>query len=188
MKFIVGLGNPGKKYQPTRHNVGFLVVDLIAARQSIAVRKQLCGALTGEWAQNGESILLAKPQTYMNRSGVAVSELLRQFNGTPDDLVVIYDDVDLPFGRIRIRTQGSAGGHRGLVSIIEHLGGVPFPRIRIGIGRPPEGTETADYVLQPFDVDQAAQLNELAGKAADAVMALLKDGAEVAMRDFNRAL
>lgn len=187
MKLIVGLGNPGKKYQPTRHNIGFLVIDHIAAQQAITVHKKICGALTGEWAQEGETSILAKPQTYMNRSGAAVSDLLRHFNGTPDDLVLIYDDVDLPFGRIRIRTQGSAGGHRGLISIIENLAGASFSRVRIGIGRPPEGIETADYVLQPFDADQAGGLEELVGKAADAVMALLKDGAEVAMREFNRA-
>lgn len=187
MKFVVGLGNPGKKYQATRHNLGFRVVDELAARQSITVQKEICGVLTGHWVQAGETILLGKPQTYMNRSGLAVGELLRYFHGTPDHLVLIYDDVDLPFGRIRIRTQGSAGGHRGLVSVIENLAGVPFSRIRIGIGRPPEGVETADYVLQPFDPEQSAQLEDLVHKAADAVMALLNDGPEVAMRGFNRA-
>ena len=186
MKFVVGLGNPGKKYQSTRHNLGFLVIDQLAARQMIAVQKEICGMLTGQWTQSGETILLAKPQTYMNRSGIAVAEWLRHFHGTPDDLLLIYDDVDLPFGRIRIRTQGSAGGHRGLVSVIENLAGVSFSRIRIGIGRPPEGVETADYVLQPFDAEQSAQLEDLVHKAADAVMALLNDGPEVAMRGFNR--
>jgi PTH1 family peptidyl-tRNA hydrolase len=187
VKFVVGLGNPGKKYQPTRHNLGFLVIDQVAARQGIKVQKEICGVLTGLWDQAGETILLAKPQAYMNRSGIAVGELLRYFQGTPDDLVLIYDDVDLPFGRIRIRTRGSAGGHRGLVSVIDNLAGASFPRIRIGIGRPPDGVETADYVLQPFDADQAAELEGLIRKAADAVMALLNDGAEVAMREFNRA-
>ncbi len=186
MKFIVGLGNPGKKYQPTRHNVGFLVIDRIAARQAIRVLKNDCGAWTGEWTEGGETILLAKPQTYMNRSGAAVADLLRQFHGTPHDLVVIYDDVDLPFGRLRIRTQGSAGGHRGLVSIIENLAGAPFSRIRMGIGRPPEGIETADYVLQPFDADQAAGLDGLVDRGADAATMLLRDGAEAAMREFNQ--
>ena len=113
MKLIVGLGNPGKRYQPTRHNVGFLVVDCIARRRAITVRKKICHALTGEWTEGGEKILLAKPQTYMNRSGASVKELLREFCATPDDLVVVYDDLDLPFGRIRIRTQevpvGTAG-------------------------------------------------------------------------------
>jgi PTH1 family peptidyl-tRNA hydrolase len=187
VKVIVGLGNPGRRYQPTRHNVGFLVVDRIAARHAIRVEKEMCGALTGEWLQQGEEILLAKPQTYMNRSGTAVVDLLQHVRGTADDLVVVYDDVDLPFGRIRIRTQGSAGGHRGLVSIIESLAAAPFRRIRVGVGRPPEGTETADYVLQPFDADQSKELDALIDRASDAVIALLRDGAEAAMREFNRA-
>jgi PTH1 family peptidyl-tRNA hydrolase len=187
VKLIVGLGNPGKKYQPTRHNLGFLVVDRIAARQAITVDSEICDALAGEWLEHRERILLAKPQTYMNRSGAVVSALLRRFDCLPADLIVVYDDVDLPFGRIRIRAQGSAGGHRGLASIVEYLDAGDFPRVRVGIGRPPEGIETADYVLQPFDADQAAGLNELIDKASDAVLALLRDGSEAAMRDFNRA-
>ena len=187
MKLIVGLGNPGKKYEPTRHNIGFLVVDCIARRRAITVRKEMCDALTGEWAENGEKILLAKPQTYMNRSGESVRGLLREFCATPDDLVVVYDDLDLPFGRIRIRARGSAGGHLGLASILESLAGAPFARVRIGIGRPPEGIEAADYVLQPFDAEQAGKLDELIVKGADAVLALLHDGSEAAMREFNRA-
>ena len=187
MKFVVGLGNPGKKYHSTRHNLGFLVIDEVAARWAITVQKEICGAWTGQWSQAGETILLAKPQTYMNRSGIAVGELLRYFRGTPEDLVLVYDDVDLPFGRIRIRTQGSAGGHRGLASIIENLAGAPFWRIRIGIGRPQGGIQTADYVLQPFDAEQATQRQELVAKAADALIVLLNEGVEVAMREFNRA-
>ena len=187
MKLIVGLGNPGKKYQATRHNVGFLVVDCIARRRATTVRKKLCHALTGEWTEGGERILLAKPQTYMNRSGASVKELLREFCGTPDDLVVVYDDLDLPFGRIRIRTHGSTGGHRGLASIVESLAGAPFARVRVGIERPPEGVEPADYVLQAFDTYQVNKLDELVGRAADAVLTLLLEGAQAAMREFNRA-
>jgi PTH1 family peptidyl-tRNA hydrolase len=187
VKLIVGLGNPGKKYEPTRHNIGFLVVDCIARRRAIAVRKQICDALTGELAEDGERILLAKPQTYMNRSGESVRRLLWEFCATAEDLVVVYDDLDLPFGRIRIRAQGSAGGHLGLASILESLAGAPFARVRIGIGRPPEGVEAADYVLQPFDAEQAGKLDELIGKAADAVLTLLHDGSGAAMREFNRA-
>jgi PTH1 family peptidyl-tRNA hydrolase len=186
VKFVVGLGNPGKKYQPTRHNLGFLVIDRIAGRQAINVREEICGAWTGEWSEGGETIVLAKPQTYMNRSGAAVGDLLRHYHGTPQDLVVIYDDVDLPFGRLRIRTHGSAGGHRGLVSMMENLAGAPFSRIRVGIGRPPAGIETADYVLRPFEANEAAELDEIVNKAADAALALLRDGAEAAMREFNR--
>jgi PTH1 family peptidyl-tRNA hydrolase len=187
VKLIVGLGNPGKKYQPTRHNLGFLVVDEIAARQATTVEKEIRGALTGQWMEAGERLILVKPQTYMNLSGTAVAELLRYYRATPGDLVVVYDDVDLPFGRIRIRTQGSAGGHRGLASVIESLGETQFARVRIGIGRPPERVETAGYVLQPFDPEQAAQVPELVGRAADAVLLLLKQGAEIAMREFNRS-
>lgn len=187
MKLIVGLGNPGKKYQPTRHNIGFLVVDCIARRRATTVRKKICHALTGEWTEGGEKILLAKPQTYMNRSGATVKELLREFCGTPDDLVVVYDDLDLPFGRIRIRAQGSTGGHRGLASIMESLAGAPFARVRVGIGRPPDGVEATDYVLEAFDADQVNKLDELVGRASDAVLTLLLEGAQAAMREFNRA-
>lgn len=187
VKVIVGLGNPGKRYERTRHNVGFLVVDCIAARRAITVRERICDALTGVWGEDGERILLAKPQTYMNRSGDSVRELLREFCGTPNDLVVVYDDLDLPFGRIRVRARGSAGGHRGLVSIMESLDGAPFARVRIGIGRPPEGVEAADYVLESFAAAELNQLDEVVGTASDAVLMLLREGAEAAMREFNRA-
>jgi len=187
VKLIVGLGNPGEKYERTRHNIGFLVVDAIVARRAITMREEICGALIGQWAENGETILLAKPQTYMNASGDSVRELLREFHGTPDDLVVVCDDLDLPFGRIRIRAQGSAGGHRGLASILESLAGAPFARVRIGIGRPPEGVEATDYVLGPFDAEQAGKLGALVGKASDAVLTLVRGGSEAAMREFNRA-
>jgi PTH1 family peptidyl-tRNA hydrolase len=187
VKLIVGLGNPGKSYERTRHNLGFLVVDHLAARRGIIINKEHCGALIGECAENGETILLAKPQTYMNRSGESVKELLRTFGGAAGDLVVVCDDLDLPFGRIRIRAQGGAGGHRGLASIVESLAGAPFARVRIGIGRPPEGVEATDHVLGSFDAGEADRLDELVGKAADAVLALLHCGYERAMRQFNRA-
>jgi PTH1 family peptidyl-tRNA hydrolase len=186
VKLVVGLGNPGRKYQSTRHNLGFKVIDEVAARRETAVRKETCDSFTGEWNETGERVVLAKPQTYMNRSGAAVLDLLHRFHVAPEDLLVVYDDVDLPFGRIRIRTQGSAGGHRGVASIIQSLSGAPFARVRIGVGRPPEGVETADHVLQPFTAAEAPQVPEIVCRAADAVMALLKDGAEVAMREFNR--
>lgn len=187
MKLVVGLGNPGKKYQPTRHNLGFLVVDRIAARRAITLRRKIHESLTGEWAEDGEKIVLAKPQTYMNRSGFAVRALLQEFHGTPDDLVVVYDDLDLPFGRIRIRAKGSAGGHRGMASIMENLPGATFARVRVGIGRPPEGVDPTDYVLQPFDAEQMEKLDDLVGKASEAVLALLLEGIETAMMEFNRA-
>ncbi len=188
MKLIVGLGNPGKQYEPTRHNLGFLVVDRIAARQGIPLGKRACGALTGEWTREGESITLAKPQTYMNRSGVSVRHLLQALDGTADDLLVVYDDIDLEFGRIRVRPKGRPGGHRGLASITDSLAGAPFARVRVGIGRPPEGIDPADYVLEPFDAMQCDKLDEVVDKASDAVLAVLQRGIETAMREFNRAL
>ena len=187
MKLVVGLGNPGRKYEPTRHNLGFLVIDRIAAENGATVRRKLCEALVGEWSNNGEKISLVKPQTYMNRSGEAVKCLMRKFGASPEELIVIYDDLDLPFGRIRIRPRGSAGGHRGLLSIIEDIGGAPFYRVRIGIGRPPEGLNAEDYVLEPFSPQEMGDLNDVVSRAAEAVSSLLKDGGERAMERFNRA-
>jgi PTH1 family peptidyl-tRNA hydrolase len=187
VKLVVGLGNPGRKYERTRHNLGFLVIDRIATKNEVVVKKKLCNALTGEWSSSGEKILLVKPQTYMNRSGQAVKGLIREFSASPEDLVAICDDLDLPFGRIRIRSKGSAGGHRGLLSIMESVAGAPFYRIRIGIGRPPEGANAEDYVLEPFNSQEVSELSDLVSRAADAVLTLLKDGGQRAMERFNRA-
>ena len=187
MKLIVGLGNPGKKYQHTRHNIGFLVIDRIAEQNLIAVKRKLCDALVGEGFLNRERIVLAKPQTFMNRSGAAVKDILGKYRGTAEDLLVVYDDLDLPFGRIRIRPQGSAGGHRGIQSIQEHLAGAPFCRVRVGIGRPPEGLDAAGYVLEPFSAVERSELREKIDRAAASVECILKDGVESAMARFNRA-
>lgn len=187
MKLVVGLGNPGRKYERTRHNLGFLVIDRIATENEIAVKKKLCDALVGEWSCNGEKLLLVKPQTFMNRSGDAVKGLMRKFRASPEELVVICDDLDLPFGRIRIRPKGGAGGHRGLLSIIESVGGSPFYRVRIGIGRPPDGVNPEEYVLEPFDSEEIGQLDGLIPRAAEAVISLLKNGGHWAMERFNRA-
>ena len=187
MKLVVGLGNAGKRYERTRHNLGFLIVDHIAKRNQVAVKRKLRDALVGEWLSAREKILLVKPQTFMNRSGEPVKGLLRKFRATADDLVVIYDDLDLPFGRIRIRPRGSAGGHRGLLSIMEGLGGAPFYRIRVGIGRPPEGIDAVDYVLEPFSAEETAELGAVVSRACEAVISLLHDGGQRAMEQFNRA-
>ena len=187
MKLVVGLGNPGRKYERTRHNLGFLIIDRIAREHDATVRRKLCDALVGEWSSNGEKVLLVKPQTYMNCSGESVKCLMRKFGASPEEVIVIYDDLDLPFGRIRIRPRGSAGGHRGLLSIIESVGGAPFYRVRIGIGRPSEGRNAEDYVLEPFDSREMAELDDVASKAAEAVCSLLKEGGQRAMERFNRA-
>lgn len=186
MKLIVGLGNPGKKYQRTRHNLGFLVVDRCAQQHRVEVKKKLCDALVGEWCDNGERIILAKPQTFMNRSGLVVKELLQEYCGTVEDLLVVYDDLDLSLGRIRIRAKGSAAGHRGILSILENLSGAPFSRLRIGIGRPPEGVDPADYVLSPFASEEAAEVDKFVGRAAEAVDCFLRDGLQRAMEVYNR--
>ncbi len=185
MKLVVGLGNPGKKYERTRHNVGFLIIDRIASQNQIKVRSRRCDALVGEWSSHGEKIVLAKPQTYMNRSGDAVRALMRSFRLTPEDLVVVYDDLDLPFGRIRIRTKGSAGGHRGIASIMESVAGAPFCRLRVGIGRPPEGMDSADYVLEPFSPQESSELEDVLSRAVEALICLLREGHQKAMAQFN---
>jgi peptidyl-tRNA hydrolase, PTH1 family len=187
VKLVVGLGNPGRKYERTRHNLGFLVIDRIATENEIAIKKKLCDAFVGEWSSNGEKIFLVKPQTFMNRSGDAVKGLLRKFHASPEELVVICDDLDLPFGRIRIRPKGGAGGHRGLLSIIESIGGSPFYRVRIGIGRPPDDMNPEEYVLEPFNSEEIGQLDGLVAGAAEAAITLVKDGGHRAMERFNRA-
>ena len=187
MKFVVGLGNPGIKYQNTRHNLGFLVVDQLAKRYNIAVERNLCDAWVGAGFTNGEKVIVAKPQTFMNRSGAAVESLLHEYGGTANDLVIVYDDLDLPFGRMRIRPQGGAAGHRGILSIMESLAGAPFCRVRVGIGRPPEGKDAVDYVLEPFSADEISHLSDVIDRAAAAVDCLLREGTQRAMEVFNRA-
>jgi peptidyl-tRNA hydrolase, PTH1 family len=186
VKLIVGLGNPGRKYHQTRHNLGFRVVEDIAEQNSVTINKRLCDSLVGELMIMGERVLLAKPQTYMNRSGNAVKSLLREFRGSPEDLVVIYDELDLPFGRIRVRLKGSAAGHRGAMSIMESLAGAPFYRVRVGIGRPPEGLEAADFVLKSFLPDEVEQLDEIISRAAKAALCIFQEDGQRAMEKFNR--
>ncbi|HWP23316.1 MAG TPA: aminoacyl-tRNA hydrolase [Candidatus Binatia bacterium] len=187
MKLIVGLGNPGARYEPTRHNLGFRIVDRLARANQILIDRLRCEALVGEGILGEETLVLAKPQTFMNRSGAAVASLLREYGVGVEDLVVVYDDLDLPFGRIRIRPSGSAGGHRGVASIIESLAGAKFHRVRVGIGRPPEGTDPVDFVLQPFDSQELNQLDAVVDRAAEAVVCLVRDGLKRAMDLYNRA-
>lgn len=187
MKVVLGLGNPGKKYAQTRHNLGFVVLDRIAAENRVAVKRKRQGSLIGEWQAETERVLLAKPQSFMNRSGEAVRDLLLSFPFTVADLIVIHDDLDLPFGRIRIRPGGGAGGHRGVMSIMEALGEEGFFRVRVGIGRPPAGVDPTDYVLEPFSPEERLTLEQVVSRAANAVVCLLKEGPQRAMETFNRA-
>ena len=187
MKLIVGLGNPGARYQHTRHNVGFLVIERLAVQHSISIGQDRCDALVGQGIVEMNDVVLAKPQTFMNHSGFAVACLLREHNLSVGDLVVITDDLDLPFGRLRLRPSGSAGGHRGLVSISEALSGEQFVRVRVGIGRPPVGSAVIDYVLDEFSDGELEGLGEIIERAGDAVLCLLRDGVERAMGSYNRA-
>ena len=185
MKFIVGLGNPGRQYERTRHNLGFSVVDRLAKKEGVVfARKERHDALVGEWNRVGKKVWLVKPLTYMNDSGKTLQSLQVESN---EDIVVIHDDLDLPFGRIRIRQQGSPGGHRGMISATGVLGEEGFSRVRIGIGRPPPGVEPKEFVLQKFSPEEAAELDAVIQRAADAVKCLLDEGARRAMEKFNRS-
>lgn len=187
MKLIVGLGNPGKEYAGTRHNIGFMVIDRLAAVLGVAVEGKMFKALVGQGLINGEKVVLAKPQTYMNLSGEAVGALLHWFKLSPADLLVIYDDLDLANGKLRLRPGGGSGGHKGVQSIIQALQTDSFNRVRVGIGRPPApGYSTVDYVLGHFSQDEAAAREEVLDLALEAVLCAVSKGIEPAMNLFNR--
>lgn len=187
MKLIAGLGNPGREYAATRHNVGFMVIDRLARELGVVVEKKMFKALVGQGQLSEEKIVLAKPQTYMNLSGEAVGALLNWYKLTAADLVVIYDDLDLPPGRLRIRPGGGSGGHKGMQSIIQVLGTENFPRVRIGIGRPADPDfETADFVLSRFSPDEAEVIEKALDLAVEAVRSIVQDGVERAMNLYNR--
>jgi PTH1 family peptidyl-tRNA hydrolase len=188
VKLVAGLGNPGKRYERTRHNLGFSVVDYIARQIDVRVTSKRGNSLIAESSWHGEKLVLAKPQAYMNRSGDSVKALMREFGAGAEELIVVYDDLDLPFGRIRIRPSGSAGGHRGVASIIDSLAGAPFYRVRMGIGRPPDGVDPAEYVLEPFSPEEALQVGAIVERAAKAVLSLIEHGGPASMGHFNRAL
>jgi PTH1 family peptidyl-tRNA hydrolase len=180
VKLIVGLGNPGIEYQFTPHNLGFLTIDRIASDRSVEVGNRQCRALTGRTQIGDEQVLLAKPETFMNLSGLAVRGLLDQYQLRPEaDLIVIYDELDLPMGTIRIRKRGSSAGHNGMESIIGALGTQEFLRIRLGIA--PE-----KKILKPFTKRQLKLVDEVLDTAADAVKVILTEGSDAAMNRFNR--
>jgi PTH1 family peptidyl-tRNA hydrolase len=188
MRIIVGLGNPGDKYRRTRHNIGFLIVDALAANLG-AQAGRLEGLSWTAGARIGdEEVLLAKPQTFMNRSGDAVAELLAATDSGPLDLVLLLDDVALELGTVRIREQGGHGGHNGLRSVIDVLGAEGFARVRVGIRKGDIGDDLAAYVLGEFPADDILVVQEAVGRAAEAVECLVREGASVAMSRFNRSL
>jgi PTH1 family peptidyl-tRNA hydrolase len=185
---LVGLGNPGRQYSSTRHNIGFLVVDRMAARlETLFSRVQLRSLVTDARYQ-GRRILLAKPQTYMNESGVAVGALIKFYKIPLTNLLVAHDDVDLPFGSLRLRPGGGSAGQKGVASIQDRLGTQDFPRLRVGVGRPPGSKLAAAYVLQNFSREEAEFLPPLLDRAVDAVLTFFEDGLEKAMTRYNGEL
>lgn len=185
MKIIAGLGNPGAKYAGTRHNVGFSVIDELAERHKISMSAGKHKAIMGKGIIDGEKVILAMPQTYMNLSGESVRALMDFYKCTPEDLIVVYDDIDLDVGKLRIREKGSAGGHNGMKNIIFHTGSQEFVRIRVGVGKKPDRMDLADYVLSRFDKDELPFMRESCTKACEAVETILSDGAVAAMNRFN---
>lgn len=171
MKMIVGLGNPGSKYKETKHNVGFMTVDEIARREQLTFKhNKLFEAETAEFFCGSEKVMLVKPQTFMNESGRAVGPLMTYYQVELTDLLVIYDDLDLTLGKIRLREKGGAGGHNGIKSLISHLQTNVFPRVKIGIGRPPEKMSVVNHVLSPFAKSDQPELLLTVDKAADAAL------------------
>lgn len=188
LKLIVGLGNPGERYARTRHNAGFWVINALAQRWNIRCGQKKFHALWGQGRVAGTNVILLKPQTFMNRSGQAVAGAARFFDIPDEDIFVIFDELALEPGRIRLRPRGSAGGHRGVKDIIAHLGNSGFPRLRIGIGRGPENAETSDYVLAVPTADELPLLHRAVEFGADAVEAWLREGMEAAMAEYNAKL
>jgi PTH1 family peptidyl-tRNA hydrolase len=185
MKLIVGLGNPGKQYEQTRHNVGFMVIDKLSKELSIPLDRQKFNGIYGMGHISGEKIILLKPLTYMNLSGECIRPLMDYYEINDDEMVVIYDDLDLPVGKIRLRTKGSAGGHNGIKSMILHLGTQEFNRIRVGIDRPNNGMKISDYVLGQFTEEEAQGVSEAIDRSANACEKWLSTSFVQVMNDYN---
>ena len=185
MKVIVGLGNPGKKYDNTRHNIGFEALDYIADKEGISINTGKHKALIGTGYMGGEKVLLVKPQTFMNLSGESIREAVDYYKIDPEDIIVIYDDISLEPGQLRIRLKGSAGGHNGIKNIIAHLGTQEFPRIKVGVGAKPPKMDLADYVLSRFGAEEQKIMDEAFGEAAEAAVMMMTTGAERAMNHYN---
>jgi PTH1 family peptidyl-tRNA hydrolase len=184
VKLIVGLGNPGAQYKGTRHNIGFAVIDEIARRAAIGFESAPAEAVIAKWRRPEGGALLAKPLTFMNLSGQAVGEIARYFKVDVPDLLIVVDEAQLPLGKLRARARGSAGGHNGLKSVIAHLGD-DFPRLRIGVGRGGQQRDLADHVLSRFEKDEAAEVERMITRAADAAEMFITSGIEAVMNAFN---
>ena len=185
MKIIAGLGNPGLQYAKTKHNVGFMLLDALAQHLGASPWKEAFTSLISEVRIVGEKIFLVKPQTYMNESGSAIGPMLAYYKVGLEDLVVVHDDMDIPAGMIRIRKKGGSGGHNGIKSIIAHVGGEKFPRIRIGIGRPMPGWSVIDHVLAPFSSEDIPRIHTAIEMLLPAVSTIVTDGVDLAMNRYN---
>ncbi|RAT03712.1 aminoacyl-tRNA hydrolase [Bacillus cereus] len=185
MKLIVGLGNPGREYELTRHNIGFMAIDELAKRWNISLNEQKFKGVFGAGFVNGEKVILLKPLTYMNLSGESIRPLMDYYKIDVEDFVVLYDDLDIPVGKLRLRMKGSAGGHNGVKSIISHLGTQEFQRIRMGIDRPKNGMKVVDYVLGRFTSEEIPDVNHSIEKAADACEEWLNKPFLQIMNTFN---
>lgn len=185
-KFLIaGLGNPGREYQGNRHNIGFQVVEHLAARHGLSFTRMQEGAAVASGRIAGQPVVLAKPQKYMNRSGGPVGSLLRFYKIPLDHLLVVFDDLDLPTGTIRLRPSGGAGGQKGMRDIIQRLGSEGFPRLRVGIDRPPGRMDPAAYVLQDFGTEELEIMRDVIDRAADAIETWLREGIDIAMTRHN---
>ena len=185
MYYIVGLGNPGIQYENTRHNAGFITIDYLARKYSIDVRKIKFKYLIGQGVISGQKVMLVKPQTYMNNSGEAIREIYNYFDFDHDKLIVIYDDIDIDFGSIRIRKKGSAGTHNGMKSIIYNLEFDDFPRIKVAVGKKPSYMDLANFVLSGFSEQEAKIIEEEVKLTSDAIEMILEEGIEKSMSMFN---
>ena len=185
MYIIAGLGNPGGKYDNTRHNAGFRVMDILADRMGILVEEKKHKALCGRGVLEGQKVILLKPQTFMNLSGESIRAAADFYKVEPENVLVVYDDISLEPGQLRIRAKGSAGGHNGMKNIIAHLGTQEFPRVKVGIGEKPKGMDLADYVLSCFSKGEQELMDRAFKEAARAVAVILGQGIESAMNEFN---
>ncbi|HVW09939.1 MAG TPA: aminoacyl-tRNA hydrolase [Bryobacteraceae bacterium] len=188
MFLVAGLGNPGEQYAATPHNLGFLVVDALAARHSIRLSRVECQAVIGQGTIEGKTVVLAKPQTFMNLSGVSVKPLMQKNGVEPKDLILVYDELALPWGSLRIRPDGSSAGHNGVQNVIDVLGRQDFPRVRLGVhpGYQLSAGRGADYLLSRFSRQQNETLEEFVGLAADATESIIAEGVSLSMTRFNR--
>lgn len=185
MKLAAGLGNPGSRYQSNRHNIGFMILDRLADQHRIGMAQQRFGAFFGKGVIAGHPLVLVKPQEYMNRSGAAVKKFFDYFRIAVSDVIVVHDDLDLPFGVIRMKAGGGSGGHKGLTSVIDHLGDVDFNRMRFGVGKPDRREMVEGYVLSPFSADEMDRLPQLIATATEMLTEMLFSGIQAAMCKYH---